>query len=282
MEKREQGFTLYKKGMKYAEIATHLDVPLSTVKSWATRYWKAEKAASKGCKKVATKTQKDATQKSASKPPGKARNKGGAPIGNMNAVGHEGYVPLGNQNATKHGGYSKLLFSTFSADKLQALDNAVDEESALVEEIHLLTLRESYLLERIDLYSKPQTDEKGNKKPPLSMASMVSSSDKRDFSRLDKDAEKVKSDKANYQQAIDRKVENGDRLPGNANHVTTTTEANYLIVERLERLLTDVQKQKAKCIAQLAEVRRSKAEQSSSVADNLVALLTELDGGDGE
>jgi len=279
MEKREQGFTLYKKGMKYAEIAARLDVPLSTVKSWAARYWKAEDA-SKGCKKVATKTQKVAT-KNASKPPGKAVDKGGAPKGNVNAVGHEGVLPKGTQNALKHGGYSKLLFATFSEDKLQALDEEgeVDEEKALVDEIHLLTLRESYLLERIDLYSKPQTDKNGNPKPPLSMTGMVTSSDKRDFNRLDQSKAKSEADKVAYQRAIDRKVESGDRLPGNVNHVTTTTEANHLIVERLERLLTDVQKQKAKCIAQLAEVRRNKAEESNSFVDEWAALVAEREGG---
>ncbi|OJT73064.1 hypothetical protein BM531_20550, partial [Clostridioides difficile] len=51
----------YLKGLKYKEIAEKHNVSLSTVKSWATRYWKQ-----KGCnqpKKVATK-------------------KRGAPIGN--------------------------------------------------------------------------------------------------------------------------------------------------------------------------------------------------------
>ncbi|EQF92991.1 putative yqaS, partial [Clostridioides difficile 824] len=58
-------------------------VSLSTVKSWATRYWKQ-----KGCnqsKKVATK-------------------KRGAPIGNKNATG-----PPGNKNAEKFGFFSKYL-----------------------------------------------------------------------------------------------------------------------------------------------------------------------------
>lgn len=279
MEKREQGFTLYKKGMKYADIAARLDVPLSTVKSWASRYWRPEKDASKGCKKVATKTQKVATG-NASKPPGTTAHRG-APKGNVNAVGNNGGPPPENQNALKHGGYSKLLFATFSEDKLQALDEEgeVDEEKALIDEIHLLTLRESYLLERIDLYSKPQTDKNGNPKPPLSMTGMVTSSDKRDFNRLDQSKEKSEADKVAYQRAIDRKVESGDRLPGNVNHVTTTTEANYLIVERLERLLTDVQKQKAKCIAQLAEVRRNKAEESNSFVDEWAALVAEREGG---
>ena len=35
MEARDRGYTLYKKGMKYKEIAEKIGVPLNTVKSWA-------------------------------------------------------------------------------------------------------------------------------------------------------------------------------------------------------------------------------------------------------
>lgn len=40
---REQAFRDYQEGMKYKEIAEKYGVSLSTVKSWASRYWK------KGC-----------------------------------------------------------------------------------------------------------------------------------------------------------------------------------------------------------------------------------------
>ena len=57
MDLRDKGYTLYKKGLKYKEIAEKLDVSVNTVKSWASRYWKAEQVATKSCnrkKKVAT------------------------------------------------------------------------------------------------------------------------------------------------------------------------------------------------------------------------------------
>ena len=43
---REQAFRDYQEGMKYKEIAEKYGVSLSTVKSWAARYWK------KGCNGV--------------------------------------------------------------------------------------------------------------------------------------------------------------------------------------------------------------------------------------
>lgn len=82
-EKADLAHEDYLKGLKYKEIAEKHNVSLSTVKSWATRYWKQ-----KGCnqsKKVATK-------------------KRGAPIGNKNATGSPG-----NKNAEKFGFFSKYL-----------------------------------------------------------------------------------------------------------------------------------------------------------------------------
>ena len=51
METRDLARCDWEQGMKYREIAAKYGVPEGTVKSWATRYWKAEKVATK----VATK-----------------------------------------------------------------------------------------------------------------------------------------------------------------------------------------------------------------------------------
>ncbi|MDU6984250.1 MAG: phage terminase small subunit [Terrisporobacter othiniensis] len=83
-EKAEIAYEDYSKGLKYKQIAEKYNVSVSTVKSWASRYWKK-----KGCnpkEKVATK------------------KKRGAPIGNKNATG-----PPGNKHAEKFGFFSKYL-----------------------------------------------------------------------------------------------------------------------------------------------------------------------------
>lgn len=85
-QQRQLAYELYKKGWKYKEIAEEVGVTLSAVKSWATRYWKSEKVATKEKKKVATKKKK------------------GAPFGNKNATG-----PPGNKHAEKHGFFSRVL-----------------------------------------------------------------------------------------------------------------------------------------------------------------------------
>lgn len=88
--KHADAFNDRQNGMTYSEIATKYGVSVSTVKSWASRYWSKDKVATK----VATKNKR-------------ATGKRGAPPGNHNAAGHG--APMRNQNALKHGLFSKYL-----------------------------------------------------------------------------------------------------------------------------------------------------------------------------
>lgn len=260
MELRDKGFTLYKKGLKYKEIADKLNVPINTVKSWANRYWKGQKDAPEGCnrkKKVATK--KGATKK---------QEKPGAPPGNVNAVHNRGGAPPGNTNALKHGGWSAVMFGSWSEENREAIeqcDKSVDVEDLLVQELQLLTARESFLMQRIAKYSEK----------PNHVQHVHTSKTTRSFSRLDGNAELEERDKRLYTERIDEKVNSKDRLPGTAVDTSTTIEASYLIVERLEQLLTDVQRQKSKVIQQLADLRRLNGSGANAVIDDWVNAITE-------
>ena len=258
MDLRDKGYTLYKKGLKYKEIAEKLDVSVNTVKSWASRYWKAEQVATKSRnrkKKVAT--EKVATKKQAGP---------GAPKGNVNAVGNHGGAPPRNTNALKHGGWSAVMFGSWSEENRAAIeqcDKSVDVEDLLVQELQLLTARESFLMQRIAKYSEK----------PTHIQMVHTSKTSRSFSRVDGDAELEARDKERYIEAIDKKVERGERLPGTSVDTSTAVEASYLIVERLERLLTDVQRQKSKVIQQLAEVRRLNGSGANEVVDDWAAAI---------
>lgn len=255
MELRDKGFTLYKKGLKYKEIADKLDVPINTVKSWASRYWKDQKDAPKSCnqrKKVATKKQEGP----------------GAPPGNVNAVHNRGGAPPGNTNALKHGGWSAVMFGSWSDENREAIeqcDKSVDVEDLLVQELQLLTARESFLMQRIAKYSEK----------PNHVQRVHTSKATRSFTRLDGNAELEERDKQLYMERIDEKVNSKDRLPGTAVDTSTTIEASYLIVERLEQLLTDVQRQKSKVIQQLADLRRLNGSNANAIVDDWVDAITE-------
>ncbi|WP_243445004.1 phage terminase small subunit [Romboutsia maritimum] len=133
-EKAELAYEDYLKGLKYKEIAEKHDVSVSTVKSWASRYWKQ-----KGCnpkEKVATKKKK------------------GAPIGNKNATG-----PPRNKHAVTTGEFESIFFDTLEEDELKLAKSITFEKMKLLEqEIQLLTVRERRMLKRIeDLKEKEMT-----------------------------------------------------------------------------------------------------------------------------
>lgn len=107
MDKKQQAFEDWKKGMKYQEIADKYGISLSTVKSWAVRYWKKNetKKIATGEKKVATTTAKKLQL---------LENKGGA--------------PKGNKNHLKHGIYEKILFEFLSQEEQELfLQQEIDE-----------------------------------------------------------------------------------------------------------------------------------------------------------
>ena len=107
MEKKQQAYEDWKRGMKYKEIAEKYGISLSTVKSWAVRYWKQNEQ-----EKVATTTARKLQPSNEKLQPEK--NKGGAPKGNKNHI--------------KHGIYEKMLFEFLSEEEQQFfLQNELDE-----------------------------------------------------------------------------------------------------------------------------------------------------------
>lgn len=267
MDNREKGYTLFKKGLKYKEIAEKLGVPESTVKSWATRYWKKEKVASEKVaskkKKVATEDATFATPKPRGAPKGNKNAAGhGAPEGNQNAVGNG--APPGNQNAVTHGGYAAILFDSFDEDEHSlAAQIEPDEEKLLMDEIILLTVRERRILQRIQ----------EAKKSPLAISSTVRSEKKRAFDS--------KEDEAIYTEKVREKVDSGERLPGRDYKITTETEGSYSIILKLEEALTRCQAQKKKAIDSLSLIRQANGmSKGSGLVDDWIASVMETEEDD--
>ncbi len=137
MDKKALAFEDWKNGAKYKEIAEKYNINLSTVKSWASRYWKKESCNQKN-KKVATK-RKSKSQHI------------GAPKGNKNAVGHG--APIGNKNNYKHGLYEKVYWDTLDEEEVDLINSMdFEEEQSLMDQIKLLTIRERRLMKSIKAY----------------------------------------------------------------------------------------------------------------------------------
>lgn len=247
MDNRDKGYTLFKKGLKYKEIAEKLGVPESTVKSWATRYWKKGKVASE---KVASKKKKVATEDATSTTP-KPR---GAPKGNANGVGNKGGAPPGNQNAVTHGGYAAILFDTLDETEHSMINQMQpNEEQLLIDEINLLTVRERRIMQRIAEYQKA----------PLAISNTVRTEDKRTFDSPE--------DEALYHERIQEKIDEGKQLPGREYTTHTTTEASYSIVLKLEEALTRCQAQKQRAIDSLYKLREER--RANNQAQDIEDLL---------
>lgn len=249
-EKSIEAERLYRLGMKMPEIAAKLEVPEGTVRRWkSTQKWKPVKA-----------------NKKKSEPEHGKPKKVGAPFGNQNAKGGVGGgAPLGNQNALKHGGYAKIYYDTLTEEEKELCDDfETDPEILLIDQIKILTIRERRFMKRIQLYE----GENMKYKSGIAISGLIRSEDKREF----KDAEEQQM----YEEAIEEKVANGERLPGHAYHVTTTSEATYDIVQRLEEALTKCQNQKQRCIADLARLQIERGGGGKNeIASAWVKALTE-------
>ena len=157
------------------------------------------------------------------------------------------------------------MFGAFSEENQKAIQDCtkdVDAEDLLIQELQLLTAREAFLLQRISAVQEKKQH----------IQSVHTSKSSRSFTRLDEDKEKEAHDKEVYIERIDAKVSREERLPG-----TTVETSSYLIVERLERLLTDVQRQKSKAIQQLADLRRRSNSGKNELVDDWVAAVEAAD-----
>ncbi|WP_313132625.1 phage terminase small subunit [Anaerocolumna sp.] len=145
-KRAEKAHELYQKGLKLIEIASQLDIPEGTVRSWKNRYkWNATLQSDK--RNVAK------------------RNKGGQP-GNKNANGG----PPGNKKAEKHGFFAKwlpeetreIMGAIQSADSLDLLwDNIQLQYTAIIRAQKLMYVRdqEDKTIEKIE-HGYGETSEK--------------------------------------------------------------------------------------------------------------------------
>lgn len=245
--------------MLLVDIAAKLGVPASTVRRWKSdQDWDGKKA------EAAKKNKPSARKKSDDEKPS-ARKPRGAPKGNRNAVGNSGGPggPPGNSHALKHGGYAAIFFDTLDEEEKKMIDGMEEqghtEEQMLIDEIDLLTVRERRIMKSIARYKSMEETHKGQ-----AVSSIITSEDKRRFASPDEEEL--------YKERVQAKVSSGDRMPGQTYHITTTTEATYDIIQRLEEALTRCQAQKQRCIDSLCKVRQTyKGTGKNEVVDDWIS-----------
>lgn len=141
--RRDEAFELFKKSngtITNREISEKLSVPEKTISAWKSRdKWNEV-------------LQKD--ECSTSNNHCSTTNKGGAPIGNQNAIGNKGNSraspPVGNKNALKTGEYETIFYETLSDEEKDIYSNLNNDPSfVLSEEIRLLKIRQLRMMKRI-------------------------------------------------------------------------------------------------------------------------------------
>lgn len=266
MELREQAYEDYKQGVKYKNIAEKYSVSVNTVKSWAARYWKKDK--------VATKQRKKSQSQKKLQP--KPR---GAPLGNKNAVGNHGGAPLGNKNHLIHGAYSSVYWDTLDETEKGMVKNTPnDEETLLVEQIQLFSVRERRIMQAINKY-RNMTDKSGN---PIELA--VVSVSRLETKREFRDEEELQQ----YEEIRKQKIEE-EKISylGHEYSVNTATESTVKTIQMLESLLNQVQAKKTRCIETLARLRLEKdrlntGSKGSEAVDDWVAEVIGGEAPDGD
>lgn len=143
----------YRDGAKLVDIAKSLNVPEGTVRRWKSdQDWDGKKKATErseikpGAKPNARKrTQKNATNDVPKKKEGKTAaqssqaentkstqpSRGGAPLGNKNAVGNDGGALPGNKNAVTTGEFETIMYGDLTDEERALLDAPLDPVSEL-------------------------------------------------------------------------------------------------------------------------------------------------------
>ena len=238
---------LFNDGMAMVEIAKKLGISDGTVRSWKNRYGWGNNSKKNKCNVAKKNKKKNATLQK--------KKRGGQP-GNQNSKG----VSKGKGNPSpkkpiKHGGYTPVFMDALDDDEKQLVDSVPDdEESLLMEQIQLFSIRERRILMAINKYREMKGD--------VAVADMSRAENKRSF--------KDKEEEAEYDRRQQEKIAKGDLLPGKSYNISTHTTNKDLIIARLEQELSTVQGKKTKAIEALSKLRTEEAKIESENAGNTV------------
>lgn len=233
----EKAFEMYKEGKSLTDIAKKLGIAEGTVRSWKSRYkWEDKRNVAKNKKCNVAKKDKAETQR--------CKKKRGAPKGNQNSKGHS--AGKGNPHPIpplKHGGYSNVYWDTLSGEEKELIDTMPqDEETMLIDQIKVFTVRERRIMMAINKYRDSQE--------PVAISNVYRSEQKRMFD--------TDEDKRLYDERQRMKIAADKKLPGHAYQIQTATENKDNIIARLESELSNVQAKKTRAIEALVKLNLEK------------------------
>ncbi len=263
---RKEAERLYlesKGNMKLVEIAEKLELPDNKIRKWKSLDgWEAKLHPATGKNSKKKQVERSTSEK------GNVPLKRGAPKGNKNAKGASGNPSP--KKPVKHGGYMPVFMDALDEDEQELVGGVPeDEETLLIEQIQLFSIRERRILQAINKYREINGE--------VAVADVSRYEDKRSF--------KDKEEEAEYDRRQKIKVDKGDILPGKAYSVQTHTTNKDMVIARLEQELSTVQSKKTKAIEALSKVRLEKAKieqetAGSTVVDDWISAVIGEEGAD--
>ena len=187
--------------------------------------------------------------------PKKTGKKIGAPKGNKNAVGNRGN-PDPRRNALKHGVYADPFWGCLMDGEDAIVEQTPTElEDLYREQIKMFRVREYRIMSRIKELKEGQK---------IIIESIIKDEQKRAF--------ESEEDELAYKEAIQEKIDKGERLPGQQFHLVTNTRSVDDVLQRWEKELSTVQRSRADVEAKLAALLLEKDKIAGGSDEDLMAL----------
>ena len=226
---------MFNDGIAMVEIAKKLKVSDGTVRSWKSRYGWVDKSKKNKCNVAKKDNKTNATLQK--------KKRGGQPK-NQNAKGGSGNPNprqrISPDAAVKHGGYKPVFMDVLDEDERELVSTVPeDEESLLLEQIQLFSIRERRILKAINKYREMNGE--------VAVTNVSRFEDKRSF--------KNKEEEDEYDRRQKKKVEKGKLLPGKSYSIQTQTTNKDMVIARLEQELSTIQGKKTKAIEALTKLR---------------------------
>ncbi|EMF0139455.1 small subunit of terminase [Enterococcus hirae] len=272
--RRDEAFKLFKKSngtITNREISEKLSVPEKTISAWKSRdKWNEV-------------LQKD--ECSTSNNHCSTTNKGGAPIGNQNAVGNKGNSraspPVGNKNALKTGEYETIFYETLSDKEKDIYSNLNNDPSfVLSEEIRLLKIRQLRMMKRIKEAESGLNDEEVDRLQQLRKIKMPIEKDGKNLEIKREVMQDVQVSRKTYRK-IDDILSIEDALTRISNQLTKAIkQLNALATEESRNKVYNNQANKLEVEIDMlklkADLLRSDSEKSTE--EKLDELLEKISG----
>jgi hypothetical protein len=171
-----------------------------------------------------------------------------------------------------------VYWDSLSDEEREMIEDMYDDpEMQLIDQIKLYAVSERRIM--LAIQKLTAIDEQTKTHMGVYVSEVTRDETKRTF--------KNKEEEEQYRQAVQAKVNKGDRLPGEAYSLTTVTRSTMDQIARLQQQLTTTQSKKTEAIKALYQLRMDKKKLDAEANGNIavhawIESLMEIEGGESD